>query len=81
MSQQIVLQLLQELGGIATSSEIIRLAREKYPDLSLWQYVGDRLRNKQEVFHCTRETTSSYRYRTVVIGSWRGLNRTDLIMQ
>jgi hypothetical protein len=37
MSQQTVLQLLQELGGIATSSEIIRLA-------TLWQYVGNRLR-------------------------------------
>jgi hypothetical protein len=44
MSQQVVLQLLQELGGIAMSSEIIRLARKKYPDLSLWQYVDDRLR-------------------------------------
>jgi hypothetical protein len=30
MSQQTVLQLLQELGGIATSSKIRRLAREKY---------------------------------------------------
>jgi Fe2+ or Zn2+ uptake regulation protein len=44
MSQQIVLELLQQLRSTATSSEIIRLAREKYPDLSLWQYVGDRLR-------------------------------------
>jgi hypothetical protein len=44
MSQQAVLQLLYDLGGSATSSEIIRLAREKYPDLSLWQYIGDRLR-------------------------------------
>jgi hypothetical protein len=38
------LEPLQELGGTATSSDIIRLAREKYPDLSLWQYVGNRLR-------------------------------------
>jgi hypothetical protein len=44
MSQQAVLQLLHELGGTAISSEIIRLAREKYPNLSLWQYVGNRLR-------------------------------------
>jgi hypothetical protein len=44
MSQQTVLELLAELGGTASSSEIIRLAREKYPDLSLWQYIGDRLR-------------------------------------
>jgi Fe2+ or Zn2+ uptake regulation protein len=44
MSQQLVLQLLQELGGVATSSQIVKLAREKYPDLSLWQYVNNRLR-------------------------------------
>lgn len=44
MSQQTVLQLLQELGGVATSSEIIKLARERYPNLSLCHYVGDRLR-------------------------------------
>jgi hypothetical protein len=43
MSQQIVLQLLQELGGVASSHEIRRLAREKYPNLTLWQYVGNRL--------------------------------------
>jgi Fe2+ or Zn2+ uptake regulation protein len=44
MSQQTVLELLRELGGTATSSEIIKLAREKYPDLSLSHYVGHRLR-------------------------------------
>jgi hypothetical protein len=44
MNQQTVLELLQELGGIATSSEIIRLAREKYPNPSLSHYVGNRLR-------------------------------------
>jgi hypothetical protein len=37
MSQQTILELWQELGGIATSGEIFRLAREKYPNLSLWQ--------------------------------------------
>jgi hypothetical protein len=64
MSQQTVLELLQELGGTATSSEIIILAREKYPDLSLWQYIGDRLRKLKrwddidyntktgKLFHC-----------------------------
>jgi hypothetical protein len=31
MSQQTVLELLQELGGIATVSEIIKLAREDIP--------------------------------------------------
>ena len=44
MSQQAVLQLLQELCGIATISEVSRLAQQKYPTLSLSQYVGNRLR-------------------------------------
>ena len=39
MSQQMVLQLLQELGGIATASEISRLAREKY-DTGLEKNIG-----------------------------------------
>jgi hypothetical protein len=43
-----VLQLLRGLGGVATSSRIIRLARKKYPNLSLSQYVGDRLRKLKE---------------------------------
>jgi hypothetical protein len=40
MSQQTVLQLLQELGGIATVSEIARLALQKYPNLSLSHYAS-----------------------------------------
>ena len=36
--------VLQESGDIATSSQIIKLARERYPNLSLSHYVGDRLR-------------------------------------
>jgi hypothetical protein len=45
--QQIVLELLKELCGVATVSEISRLAREKYPDISLSHYVGDRLEIKK----------------------------------
>jgi hypothetical protein len=44
VSHQTVLQQLQELGGIATVSEIATLARERYPNLSLSHYVGNRLR-------------------------------------
>jgi hypothetical protein len=43
-----VLQLLRGLGGVATSSQIIRLARKKYRNLSLSQYVRDRLRKLKE---------------------------------
>lgn len=42
MSQKIVLELLRELGR-ATTGEVGRLARERYPDSSLCQYVSDRL--------------------------------------
>jgi hypothetical protein len=48
MSQQIVLELLQELGGSATVSEISRLAQQKHPDLSLSHYVGDRVRKLEK---------------------------------
>ena len=44
MSQQTVLKLLQQLGGIATVGEISRLASQKYPELSLPHYVGNKLR-------------------------------------
>jgi hypothetical protein len=44
MIQQTVLELLQEIGGIVTVSEIARLASQKYPDLSLSHYVGNRRR-------------------------------------
>lgn len=42
MSQKLVLELLRELGR-ATTGEVGRLARERYPDSSLYQYVSDRL--------------------------------------
>lgn len=43
MSQKIVFELLKELGGVATRKQISELAKKKYPDLTLHQYVSDRL--------------------------------------
>jgi hypothetical protein len=43
MSQALVLQILKGLGGKATSSEIIKVARKKYPNSAIPQLVGDRL--------------------------------------
>jgi hypothetical protein len=43
VSQRTVFELLKELGGRARTGEISKLAFEKYPDLTLNQYVSDRL--------------------------------------
>jgi DNA-binding HxlR family transcriptional regulator len=43
-----VLKILKELGGEATSGEIRRRAKEKFPDRSLYQYVSDRLRKLEK---------------------------------
>lgn len=43
MSQKVVYQLLKELGGTATRKQISELAFKKYPNLTLHQYVSDRL--------------------------------------
>ena len=47
MSQKIILQLLRELGGRATRKQIADLARKKYPDATLYSYVGLPLRRLQ----------------------------------
>lgn len=44
MSQKIVYQILEELGGKATFSDIKNKAKEKYPNYTLYTYVGQRLR-------------------------------------
>lgn len=43
MSQKKVYELLKALGGKATAKEISKLARERYPQASLYKYVYDRL--------------------------------------
>lgn len=43
MSQRLVLELLKELGGKATSRQIKVLAKKRYPDSALDVLVGDRL--------------------------------------
>jgi len=44
LSQKEVYDILRELGGEATIKQIKIRAKEKFPELSLHQYVGDRLR-------------------------------------
>lgn len=43
MSQEDVRQLLSELGGEATVSELSKLAQEKFPDRTLHTYLSERL--------------------------------------
>jgi hypothetical protein len=43
VSQKQVYDLLESLGGRATTGEISKLALAKYPGDSLYQYVSDRL--------------------------------------
>jgi hypothetical protein len=40
LSQKLVFLLLSELGGKATSGEIRKLAKRKFPERSLHQYVS-----------------------------------------
>jgi hypothetical protein len=44
LSQKVVLELLRELGGRATSRQISQLALQRYPGDTLYTYVGNRLR-------------------------------------
>jgi len=43
MSQHEIYKIIKELGGEATPKQIRERAKEKFPEYSLWQYVGDRL--------------------------------------
>jgi uncharacterized membrane protein len=48
MSQKEVYEIIKELGGEATYREIKRRAKEKFPNLTLWQYVTDRLKKLEK---------------------------------
>jgi len=50
MSQEKVYKILQELGGMATTGEISRVAKQKYPTANLYHYVSTRL-GQLEKFH------------------------------
>ena len=44
MSQEEVYKILEGLGGTATTKQISRRAKEKFPKYALWSYVGHILR-------------------------------------
>lgn len=43
VSQDETILILQELGGKATSGEVSKRAKEKFPKQTLWQYTSQRL--------------------------------------
>ncbi len=59
MSQSIVLELLNELGGVASLKEIRALAKKKYPDATLHSYISDRLRKLEKWGTIKREIQNS----------------------
>lgn len=46
--RQEVYKIIKELGGQATYKQIKQKAKEKFPTLSLFQYIGDRLRKLEK---------------------------------
>ncbi|MEM2507679.1 MAG: hypothetical protein QXF61_11620 [Nitrososphaeria archaeon] len=48
MSQKEVYEILKELGGEATTKQISQKAKEKFPNLSLYLYVSNRLRKLEK---------------------------------
>lgn len=55
MSQKLIWEILRELGGIATTQQVRELAKKKYPELTLWEYAGNRLRKLQKNGYVSRE--------------------------
>ena len=47
MSQKIIYGMLKELGGEATTKQIKELALKRYPNLTLYTYVKNRLKKLQ----------------------------------
>jgi hypothetical protein len=58
MSQKTVYELLEELGGRATTLQIRNLAKERYPEFTLHSYVANRLRKLQQKGYIKYDTQS-----------------------
>lgn len=69
MSQHEVYKILEELGGIATTNQIKKKAREKYPQYTLYQYVTNRL-NKLEGKGIIRKYIIDNEYTWEIIEKW-----------
>ena len=60
MSQKIIYDLLKELGGNAFTSDISKLAKQKYPDATLHTYVYHRLRDLKKWGLIKKNTDGSW---------------------
>jgi hypothetical protein len=74
LSQRLVLELLKELGGTAKTRKISELARSKYPDSCLYEFVGHKLE---------RLASWGYVYHDRINGIWSIVdqNKNEIIQQ
>jgi len=56
----LVYLLLKELGGTAFPRQIKELAKQKYPDRTLYRYVHDRLQRLTKWGYIKRNSDGSY---------------------
>lgn len=54
MSQKEVYELLEELGGKATTTQVSKLAKKKYPKYTVYTYVSARLKSLEKWGYVTR---------------------------
>jgi hypothetical protein len=60
MSQKLVYLLIKELGGTAFPKQIKELAKQKYPDRTLYKYVYDRLHRLAKWGYIQKNPDGSY---------------------
>jgi hypothetical protein len=74
LSQRIVLELLKELGGRAKTREISNLAKSKFPESRLYEFVGHKLE---------RLASRGYVYHDRINGIWSIVdrNKEEIIQQ
>jgi Fe2+ or Zn2+ uptake regulation protein len=58
MSQEKVYEILKELGGKARTTEIRDRAKAKFPEATLYKYVGQQL-NQLEKYGCVKRAFSN----------------------
>jgi Fe2+ or Zn2+ uptake regulation protein len=69
MSQEKVYYILKDLGGTATTSEIIKAVKEKYPKDSLHTYVRSRL-DALEKYHVLKLESRGKENMWTIIGKF-----------
>ncbi len=60
MSQKVVYELLEELGGKATTTQVSELAKKKYPKYTVYTYVSVRLKSLKKWGYVTRNNEGTW---------------------